>query len=148
MKLHLREEPVEIQDRTFILREMSAEDQDRFYTLIFDISKAQQAWEEHNRQGRQDSSEARQVKADLETANLRCWQLMLVPTDNKGEITQEWLKVNTNSRFGDAVVEKQLELNNFSQTLGKLAVTERAKAAQAGLSDGPIFAAQSPVSTT
>ena len=149
LKLHLRETPAEICDRNFLIREMSSPQQERFYDTVAEIARHQAAWEEHNKNGTQESQEAREAKNSLDSANLRLWQQMLIPTDEKGQITMEWVKENTNGRFGDEVVREQMRLNDFDQQMGKAQARMAAMdQAQAALSRGPIFAAQSAPSIT
>lgn len=149
LKLYRQETPCEIEGRNFVLREMNGADQVVFYDLVKEIATHQNTWELHNKAGTQASEEARQAKASLDSANHLLWQQMLNPTDDKGPVTPEWVKANTNGRFGDEVVREQMRLNDFDNQMGKaLARAAATNQAAAALSHGPIFAAQSVPSTT
>lgn len=149
LKLYRRETPCEIEGRTFMIREMSGADQVVFYDLVKEIATHQNLWESHNKAGTQASEEAQKAKAELDSANHLLWQKMLNPTDDKGPVTPEWVRVNTNGRFGDEVVREQMRLNDFDNQMGKaLARAAATNQAAAALSHGPIFAAQSAPSIT
>lgn len=149
LKLYRKETPCEIEGRQFVIREMNGAEQVVFYDLVKEIATHQAVWESHNKAGTQASDEAREAKTSLDSANHLLWQNMLNPTDDKGPVSPEWVKQNTNGRFGDEVVREQMRLNDFDNQMGKaLARAAATNQAAAALSHGPIFAAQSVPSTT
>lgn len=148
LKLHLRQTDCEIMGRRFVIREMNAPDQEQYYGLIARVARHQIAWEEANKAGTQESQEAVEAKQALEAANLMIWQMMLHPTGNESPVDGEWVRQNTNGRFGDEVIAEQMRLNNFQEQMGKASARAAATIQQAAPSPGPIFAAASVGSTT
>lgn len=137
--LELRETPVALGGREFMLREMSGAKQNKFYPLIANFSKVMTSVQDlEKRLLKQELSEEENKhlehgRAQIKTMNEEIWTMILNPADdNRDRITSEWLDNFANDRLGEAILHEQFSLNNFESTMGKLTAQAQTQAVALG----------------
>lgn len=122
--LELKETEVSLGKREFVLREMAASNQNKFYQLI---NRYAQVTRQIKDLGLVEEPTGDQVKEierlqrESADVNQDVWNMMLIPNDDQRDrITTEWLDEHTNGRMGEMIIQEQLTLNDFDQTMGKL----------------------------
>jgi len=137
--LELKETPVSLGGREFMLREMSGAKQNKFYPLIANFYKVLTSVQELEKKQLQqelpeeEAKHLEQGQAQIKILNEEIWTMILNPADdNRDRITSEWLDNFANDRLGEAILHEQFNLNNFESTLGKLTAQAQNQAAILG----------------
>lgn len=143
-----KEEPCQICDRRFTLREMTRGELERFVGKITEIDKLSKRYQELHAAGKGDSPEGQQLKAESGLLTKPLFDACLRPLDPPEHPTADWYEEHITERMGSAIIEKQLELNGYAELLGKLQPAKAAQEMAADLQHGPRLPAPLPESTS
>lgn len=138
--LELKETPVSLGGREFVLREMSGAKQNKFYPMCARLAKLMNFIQELELKESELSSEQAaqlaQARDQLKGVNEEIWTLILNPADdNRDRITSEWLDNFANDRLGEAILHEQMTLNRFDSVMGKLMAQAAPQGAELGIQD-------------
>lgn len=136
--LSLLTETVQIGDREFTMKEMTAEEVERFMRSTEGARKLLSEAENGIPPTEETSKAARR-------SNLEFWRTIL----RDQSLTEEWISANTNDRFARELSDVQYKLNEFETSLGNLKCAMVISAAAATAQQlGPILSALSQKPTT
>lgn len=142
LTLELQETEVSLGKREFVLREMSANKQNKFYQLMNEYAQTEKRLKELRvvmEPTSEEVSELEKLAAKATDCNEKIWNMMLIPNDgNRERVSMEWLDENTNGRLGEKVIEEQLRLNDFDNTMGKLVAQLQPQAEALGVNVAPV----------